>query len=63
MPSKADKKYYQIFSENYKQDYFAAKTGNESFDLYLRLLMVTDYISGMTDTYARNLYRELSGIE
>lgn len=63
MPSKADKKYYQIFLENYKQDYFAAKTGNESFDLYLRLLMVTDYISGMTDTYARNLYRELSGIE
>ncbi|WP_425757529.1 hypothetical protein ACPW7J_13635 [Ihubacter sp. rT4E-8] len=25
--------------------------------------MVTDYISGMTDSYARDLYRELSGIE
>ncbi|MEI3064611.1 MAG: hypothetical protein V8S99_07490 [Oscillospiraceae bacterium] len=25
--------------------------------------MVTDYISGMTDSYARTLYRELSGIE
>ena len=49
--------------DNYKQDYHNARTGNEGFDLYLRLLMVTDYISGMTDSYARNLYRELSGIE
>lgn len=52
-----------IFSENYKQDYENAKTHDEKYDLYLRLLMVTDYISGMTDTYARTLYRELSGIE
>lgn len=40
-----------------------AKTHKEGYDLYLRLLMVTDYISGITDTYARTLYRELSGIE
>lgn len=63
VPSKADKKYLAILSENYKQDYYNAKTNAEGFDLYLRLLMVTDYISGMTDSYARNLYRELSGIE
>lgn len=63
VPSKADKKYISIFSDNYKHDYDDAKTGDESFDLYLRLLMVTDYISGMTDSYARTLYRELSGIE
>lgn len=62
-PSKADKKLLAIFSGNYKQDYQNARTGMESFDLYLRLLMVTDYISGMTDSYARTLYRELSGIE
>lgn len=62
-PSKADKKYMEIFSENYVQDYNQAKTDNEAYDLYLRLLMVTDYVSGMTDTYARTLYRELSGIE
>ncbi len=61
--SKADKKYIAIFSENYIQDYNSAKSGEEEFDLYLRLLMVTDYISGMTDSYARTLYRELSGIE
>ena len=63
IPSKADKKYISIFSDNYKHDYEKAKTGDEKFDLYLRLLMVTDYISGMTDSYARTLYRELSGIE
>lgn len=63
IPSKADKKYMAIFSENYIQDYRNARTGNEEYDLYLRLLMVTDHISGMTDSYARNLYRELSGIE
>lgn len=63
VPSKADKKYISIFSENYKRDYERGKTGDEAFDLYLRLLMVTDYISGMTDSYARTLYRELSGIE
>ncbi len=61
--TKADKKCISIFSENYKQDYWQSKTGNEAYDLYLRLLMVTDYISGMTDSYARTLYRELSGIE
>ena len=62
-PSKADKKYLSILPENYKQDYLDARTGDEAIDLYLRLLMVVDYLSSMTDTYARNLYRELSGIE
>ena len=28
-----------------------------------RIMAVIDYISGMTDSYARTLYRELSGIE
>ena len=32
-------------------------------NLYLRFLMVTDYISGMTDSFAKNLYRELNGID
>ncbi|GAN35337.1 dGTP triphosphohydrolase [Candidatus Brocadia sinica JPN1] len=30
---------------------------------YQRLLVVTDYISGMTDTYAVDLYQKLSGIK
>lgn len=63
VPTKADKKYIAILSDNYRRDYQQSKTGDEGFDLYLRLLMVTDYISGMTDSYARTLYRELTGIE
>lgn len=61
--SKADIKYINLLSQNYRDDYNKAKTGDEQIDLYLRLLMVTDYISGMTDTYARSLYRELIGVE
>lgn len=61
--TKADRKLLSIFSENYKNDYDKQRTGVEQEDLYLRLLMVTDYISGMTDTFARTLYRELCGIE
>ncbi|MCL2150075.1 MAG: deoxyguanosinetriphosphate triphosphohydrolase [Dehalococcoidia bacterium] len=63
MPSKADKKYLSILPGNYKNDYQASRAGDEAVDLYLRLLMVTDYISSMTDSHARTLYRELSGIE
>lgn len=32
---------------------------SEQEKLYLRILMITDYISGMTDNYAKKLYREL----
>ena len=61
--SKADKKLVSMISENYKEDYEHVKTGNPGEDLYLRFLMVTDYISGMTDSYAKNLYRELNGMD
>lgn len=61
-PSKADKKTIDLISENYKEDYFHAKTEDEYYNLYLRFLMVTDYISGMTDSYAKNLYQEINGI-
>ena len=36
------------------------KTDDENYNLYLRFLMVTDFISGMTDSYAKNLYQELN---
>ena len=35
---------------------------DEAEKLYLRLLLVTDYICGMTDSYARDMYQELNGI-
>ena len=60
--TKTDEKYINLISSNYKEDYKKAKTNDEVENLYLRLLMITDYISGMTDSYAKNLYQDLNGI-
>lgn len=47
-------------SNFYKSMYHAqGKDASEEDRLYLRILMITDYISGMTDNYAQRLYREL----
>lgn len=61
-PSKTDTKLINLISDNYKQDYLNAKTDDEHYNLYLRFLMVTDFISGMTDSFAKSLYQELNGI-
>lgn len=58
-----NKKLCGLIPENLREDYRHAKKGDEALDLYLRFLMVTDFISGMTDSYAKNLYQELNGIE
>lgn len=59
----ADRKFIDLISENYKNDYAnCRRDGEEEYNLYLRFLLVTDYISGMTDSYAKNLYQELTGI-
>ena len=58
-----EEKLVGIVSEHYKQLYhYHAKDKSEAEKLYLRLLLVTDYVSGMTDTYARDTYRELNGV-
>ena len=45
----------------YKSMYHAqAQTASPEDKLYLRILMITDFISGMTDNYANRLYRELN---
>ena len=52
-----------LISDNYKAIYrIYSKDKSEEEKLYLRLLLVTDSICGMTDSYARRLYQELSGI-
>lgn len=61
--SKSDKKYVNVISANYKEDYQHEKTDDENENLYLRFLMVTDFISGMTDSYAKTLYQDLNGID
>ena len=36
-----------------------AKTNDEGYNLYLRMMMITDFISGMTDSYARIYIRTM----
>ena len=58
-----EEKLMSLISENYKQAYHAYAAGkSEGERLYLRLLLVTDYVCGMTDSYAKSLYQELNGI-
>ena len=51
-----------LVSENHKAAYDKYKNDDKEYNLYLRVLLIADYISGMTDTYAKTLYQELSGI-
>ena len=64
-------KIYNLISENFK--YYChltkledGKINLEEFtklDLYNQLLLITDYISGMTDSFALNLYKKLIGVK
>lgn len=56
-------KLMSVISDNYKAIYHIYAEGKEERErLYLRLLLVTDEVCGMTDSYAKALYQELSGI-
>lgn len=56
-------KLISLISDNYKRIYRIHAEGREEAErLYLRLLLVTDFISSMTDSYAKRLYQELNGI-
>ena len=58
-----DKKIVSFISDNYKNAYHYHSRGkDEGEKLYLRLLLVTDYICGMTDSYAKRLYQEMKAI-
>lgn len=62
-----DKKIITLLSSNYIDDYFKAKKidgiTNEAELLYRRILIATDFISGMTDGYAKMLYKKMPGLE
>ena len=75
--STIDDRFVHMIPDNFKMDYLGAKVKVEARvrdkkqsradadaeELYLRFLMVTDFISGMTDGFARNLYRITNGQE
>ena len=55
-----DRRTIDTVSDFYKSMYHSESVGKSEGDrLYLRMLMITDYISGMTDNYARRLYQDL----
>ena len=55
-----DSKLISVISENYVK---ICRGGwrDESSEMYSRLMLVTDYVCGMTDGFARQLFRELRG--
>ncbi|WP_029323947.1 deoxyguanosinetriphosphate triphosphohydrolase [Butyrivibrio sp. AE3004] len=58
-----DSRMISFISDNYKKIYHIYSEGRtEDEKLYLRLLLVTDYVCGMTDSYAKRLYQELNGL-
>lgn len=62
-----DKKVMTLISQNYIDDYYSVKElegiTDEAELLYRKILIATDFISGMTDGYAKKLYKIMSGIE
>lgn len=61
--TQVQKKLVSLISDNYKMIYsMCARDRDDEERLYLRLLLVTDYICGMTDTFAKDMYQELNGI-
>ena len=62
--SAVDKKMIGIISSSFFQTYkFYSQGESEENKLYLRMLLATDYVSGMTDSYAKRMYQELRGID
>ncbi|MFI3171463.1 MAG: deoxyguanosinetriphosphate triphosphohydrolase [Eubacteriales bacterium] len=58
-----DVRVMSFVSDNYINIYHHRAAGkSEAEKLYLRLLLVTDYICGMTDSYALRLYQEIQGL-
>lgn len=58
-----DSRMISFISSNYKKAYHYHAAGKTEVErLYLRLLLVTDYVCGMTDSYAKRLYQELKAI-
>lgn len=59
-----DQKLVGLISSSFMRTYKIYSEGcpkNEK--LYLRYLLATDYVSGMTDSYAKRLYQQLRGID
>lgn len=65
MLSDSHKYIYKIYANKYENENKNRVTDENiyNYKLYLRLLLVTDFISGMTDNYSKTLYQELKAIK
>lgn len=62
-PGLMEEKFLSLVSENYRQVYEWSTAGKSDLEkVYYRILLATDTVSGMTDSYARDLYTDLNGI-
>lgn len=62
-----ENKFFHLISENFRyvhklEDGVPNKT-IETMSLYDKLLLITDFVSGMTDSYAVDLYQRLRGVK
>lgn len=65
-PNTKEGKLYSLISPNYRfisENFPYKKDENGNVSLYDRLLLVTDFICGMTDSYAFELYQKLTGFK
>ena len=61
--SSVQERMISLISKDYMRIYKKeSEEKSEKEKLYLRLMLVTDYICGMTDSFAKDLYQELNGI-
>lgn len=65
---KKENKLFHLISENFRYVQKLDATGKptrtiQDLSLYDKLLLITDFISGMTDSYAVDLYQRLSGLK
>lgn len=66
-PTTREGKLYSLISSNYRficENYHTGRPrGLKEPPVYDRLLLVTDYVCGMTDSYALDLYQRLCGVK
>jgi len=58
-PSEYSGKLYLLLSENYRRRFEERISADRQNELYWKLRLITDQVSGMTDTYACRLHKDL----
>ena len=61
-PGPVENRFISYLPDRNKKEYMLSRTGDEAYDLYLRFHIVTDYLSTLTDTVAKDTYHILHGM-